>query len=63
MPMSFQGPPAPPSKWKQPAPWLTLLGMSGLVAAFIQGGDATKAVAAGGFALLAAVGTLVTSRG
>lgn len=63
MPMSFQGPPAPLNKWKQPAPWLTLLGMGGLVAAFVQGGDATQAVAAGGFALLAAVGTLVTSRG
>jgi len=63
MPMSFQGPPTPPSKWKQPAPWLTLLGMGGMAAAFTQGEDVTKAVAAGGFALLAAVGTLVTSRG
>lgn len=63
MPMSFQGPPAPPNRWLQPAPWLTLLGMGGLVAAFVQGGEITKAAAATGFALLAAVGTLVTSRG
>ncbi len=63
MPMSFQGPPAPPNKWKQPAPWLSLLGLSGLAAAFMQGDSITKAVAAGGFALLASVATLVTSRG
>ena len=63
MPMTFQGPSAPPSKWKSPAPWLTLLGMGGLAAAFAHGGDLTQATAAGGFAVLAAVGAWVTSRG
>lgn len=55
MPMTFQGPPAPKNKWKEPAPWVALLGVVCMAAAFCAGGNLTKAVATGGCALVCTV--------